>query len=144
MKVNDDKFALFGESNKDWAEMLEDKISKIAMNRISPDGRLYIWFNELCEIIGLPQPVIDHVIYFDMDPRMFWSIMLDFERRNEASIEIFSTRSFTVTTKEDALYSMTREDDDAWSIMVKSKDLTTTSKDFLNEIETLCTLVENA
>lgn len=145
MKVNDDKFALFGGFNKEWAEMLEDKITKIAINRISPDGRLSIWFSELCDIIGLPQPVVDHTIYFDIDPRLFLAIMLDFERRNEASIELESTRSFNVTTKEGALYSMEHEDDDTWSITIfKSEGQIKISRDFLNEIETLCKLVENA
>lgn len=142
MKLND-KFAPIGKLNNDGVmvpfKLLVDKISKIAMNRISADGRPSIWFSELCTILGLPQPVIDRMIYFDMDPSMFRSVMLDFEKRNEATIEIFSTSLFTVSTK-DAVYYMEYKDG-KWSIRVKAEGFTTVSKEFLNEIETLCKLV---
>lgn len=144
MKLND-KFAPIGKLNNDGVmapfELMVDKISKIAMNRISADGRPSIWFSELCTILGLPQPVTDRMIYFDMDPSMFRSVMLDFEKRYEASIEIFSENLFTVTTKEGALYTMRRKDS-KWSIVFsKSEGPITISKEFLNEIETLCKLV---
>jgi len=142
----DKKIIPIGDFTKDGGMMvsfklLADEISRIAMNRISPDGHPCIWSSELCTIFGCPQPVFDHMIYFDMDSSMIRTALLNFEKRNEASIEIFSANLFTVTTKEGVLYTMKRKDD-KWSIVFsKSEGHITISKDFLNEIDMLCKLV---
>lgn len=146
----DEKIIPLGDFTKDGGTMvsfklLADEITRIAMNRISPDGHPCIWFSELCTILGCPQPVFDRMIYFDMDPCMIRTAMLDFEKRHEASIELISENLFTVITKEGVLYTMKR-DDNKWTIIFskfsKSEGHITISKDFMNEIDTLCKLVD--
>lgn len=144
----DDKFAPLGTEGEDRLtisapfDKLMEKIADIAMHRIGTNGKPSIWYSELCTILGTPQPLIDRIIYFDMDSSMFRAYVLNFEKNRDVCVEIFSNVSFVIHAKPDALYKMQYENG-KWCITVKSDEPSVVSTDFLMDIDTLCALVHS-